>query len=86
MERFLSKTESLLESLRGEVAEGRMTPLTIVVELDEFENGAESFEAGIDNAAARVVQRVGASNKEPSRSGENGSLLFQLTEARTTAR
>ena len=48
MERFLSQIEPLLESLRGEVVEGRMTPLTIVVEFDEFENSAASLGPGLE--------------------------------------
>ncbi len=48
MERFLSPIEPLLENLRGETADGRMTPLAIVVEFDEFENSAASLGPGLE--------------------------------------
>ena len=66
MERFLSQIESLLKSLRGEVAEGRMTPLPIVVEFDEFENGAASLGSGLE---ADMMDQLGFERAEETLHG-----------------
>ena len=58
METDLRQKVLLLKSLRGKVAECRMTTLTIVVELDEFENDAASLGAGRSQGVVEGLRLV----------------------------